>query len=81
MAVSVVSGAIIVVSRSDGRELITRQGHLRLPVHARRTYRLTAGDRLLVLASLGRRFLVVYPMPTLDAMVLAHHDLARREAS
>jgi hypothetical protein len=81
IAVSVVSGAIVVVSRSDGRELITRQGHLRLPVHVRRTCRLTAGDRLLVLASLGRRFLVVYPMSTLDAMVLGHHDLARREAS
>jgi hypothetical protein len=80
ITVSVVSGSIIVVSRDGGREVITRQGHLRLPVHVRRTCRLAAGDRLLVLTSLYPRFLVVYTMSTLDAMVLTHHALGRHEA-
>jgi hypothetical protein len=78
---TVVREAIIVVSRNDGRQAVTRQGHLRLPVEVRRACRLVAGDRLLVLASLGRGFLVVQTMSTLDGMVLAYHARTRRDAS
>jgi hypothetical protein len=73
VAVSVVSGAIVIVSQRDGAHAITRQGHLRLPVAVRRVCRLEAGNRLLLVACADRNLLMAYTMCALEAMVFAYH--------
>lgn len=63
----------IVIVRPGGPELITRQGHLRLPARIRHMCRMTAGDRVLVVvASSG--LIVVYPMAPFGVILLQHHE-------
>jgi len=81
VAVSVVAGAVVVVPQRGGREKITRQGHLRLPLPVRHACHFKAGDRLLMAACPDRGLLVAYPMSALDAMVLAYHATLVSEAS
>jgi hypothetical protein len=81
VAVSVVQGAVVVVPSRKGREVITRQGHLRLPAAVRHLCRLKAGDRLLLAACPDRSLLLAYTMAALDAMVLAYHATLHREVA
>lgn len=73
IAMSVTQGAVVVVSRRDGRHTITRQGHLRLPASVRHVCRLKAGDRLLLAACPDRDLLIAYSMSALNAMVFSYH--------
>jgi hypothetical protein len=74
VAISVVQGFVVVISRPDGRNAVTRQGHLRLPASVRHWSHLNAGDRLLVAACPDQELLAAYPMTAVDAMVLAYHS-------
>jgi hypothetical protein len=73
LALTVTQSAVVAAPNPEGREAVTRQGHLRLPAPIRHLFRLAAGDRLLLAACHDRGFLVVYPIAILDAMVLAYH--------
>jgi hypothetical protein len=76
-ALSVIRETIVVISRPDGVESITRQGHLRLPARIRHTCRLASGARLLIAATpAAKNFIVVYTMPSLEAILLRHHTNA-----
>lgn len=75
----VFQGIIIVVTCPDGPEIITRQGHLRLPTPVRLSCRLKAGTRLLVAASRNHDLLSVYTTSALDTMLLAYHASLRSE--
>lgn len=61
----------LIVVRQGGPETITRQGHLRLPVHVRHGCHLKTGDRLLLAALVDTRLLLVFAKAALDALVLA----------
>jgi hypothetical protein len=73
ITISVVQETIIAISRSDGAELITRQGHLRLPARIRHACRLTPGARLLIAAAPAKNFIAAYTMPLLETILLKHH--------
>jgi hypothetical protein len=73
LALTVTRGAVVAKPDPEGREAVTRQGHLRLPAPIRHLFRLAAGDRLLLTPCPDRGFLVVYPIAILDAMLLAYH--------
>lgn len=73
VAFSLTAGAIMVVSRPEASEAITRQGHLRLSASLRHASRLKPGDRLLVAAYPHAGLLVAYTAAALDQMVLAYH--------
>jgi len=64
-------GSGLIVVRHGGPETITRQGHLRLPVHVRHVCHLKTGDRLLLAALVDARLLLVFTKAALDAIVLA----------
>jgi hypothetical protein len=72
ITIAAVAGVVVVVSKSDGRHWVTRQGHLRLPAAIRHACHLAAGDRLLVLACPDPGILVACSPAAVDAMVLAH---------
>jgi hypothetical protein len=74
-------GALVVAAHPDGRETVTRQGHLRLPADLRHSWRLNPADRLLVAAHPHQGLLVVYTMPALDAMVSSYHSWIAAEVS
>ena len=74
-------GAVVVAAHPDGREAVTRQGHLRLPADLRHSMRLKPGDRLLVVAHPYQGLVVAYTMPALDAMVLGYHSSMAGEVS
>src|SRR5215207_3428423 len=61
IAISVMQGAVVVVSHREGRNTVTGQGHRRLPASVRHRSRLKAGDRLLLAACPDRDLLVAYP--------------------
>ena len=73
VAVTLATGAIMVVSRPGAHAAVTRQGHLRLPASIRSACRLQPGDRLLVAAHPDAGLLVAYTTSALDHMVLAYH--------
>jgi hypothetical protein len=77
IAFSLTAGAIMVVSRPDANEAITRQGHLRLSASMRHASRLKPGDRLLVAAYPHAGLLVAYTTADLDQMVRAYHTTHR----
>jgi hypothetical protein len=67
-------GAVVVAAHPDGREAVTKQGHLRLPADLRHSLRLNPGDRLLVAAHPAQGLVVAYTMPVLDTMVSGYHS-------
>jgi hypothetical protein len=81
VSISTVKGKLIVVTRSDGPDSITRQGHLRLPAPIRHTCRLEPSAQLLVAAFPDRGLLAAYSGSALDAMVLAYHECLRSEVT
>lgn len=74
VAVTLAAGAIMIASRPDAREAVTRQGHLRVPASIRRACRLQPGERLLVAAHPDAGLLVAYTTSALDQMVLTFHS-------
>jgi hypothetical protein len=72
ITIAAVSGVVVVVSNTDGRHSVTRQGHLRLPADIRHACHLAVGDRLLILACPDPGLLVACAPAAVDAMVLAY---------
>ncbi len=66
------SGTISVRPNSSGRDMITRQGHVRLPARVRYACGLRTGDRLLVVGCPSADLLIAYTIPTLDALFQQH---------
>jgi hypothetical protein len=64
--------SISVTPSSAGRDMITLQGHIRLPARVRRACGLRTGDRLLVVAHPADDLLTAYTMSTLDALFHQH---------
>lgn len=62
-------GLLLVAASRQGVFSLTGQGHLRLPVAARRWCGLGTGDRVLLVAEPDQGLLVVHPPAALDAMV------------
>ena len=81
ISINVVQGVVIVVTRSRGPGIITRQGHVRLPASVRHSCRLAPGARLLVAAYPDHDLLAVYTTSALEAMLLAYHVSLRKEVS
>jgi hypothetical protein len=71
--ISAMPGAGVCVVRRNGREAITRQGHLRLPARVRHSLRLKGGERLLLLALTEDDVLLAYLASALDDMVVTYH--------
>jgi hypothetical protein len=64
----------IVVARTGRTVRINPRGHLRLPLTVRRSCRVSAGDRVLVVANRRRGELLVIPMATVDDMVILYRQ-------
>jgi hypothetical protein len=52
---------------------VTRQGHLRIPATIRHGYRLTGGERLLIVAHPDEGVLIAYTPMAIDRMTTAYH--------
>jgi hypothetical protein len=65
--------AISVVAGRPGRQAIAGDGYLRLPAGIRSIARLRPADRLLAVACPDADLLMLYPMPLVETMILAHH--------
>jgi hypothetical protein len=78
VAISVITGGILVVASPDGRHEVTRQGHLGLPAPLRHLFQLRAGDRLLVAAFREPGYLLTHPIAALDQMILTYLATAGR---
>jgi AbrB family looped-hinge helix DNA binding protein len=75
----VVSGALLVLSGSDGGHAVSRQGRIRLPAALRCSFNVQAGDRLLLNAIPDRGLLVVYTASAVDHMVVAYHRSMQKQ--
>lgn len=64
---------LVIHADPHGLFAITSQGHLRLPADARHCAQLTPGDRVLLVADLAGRRLVVHPPTALDLIVTRLH--------
>jgi hypothetical protein len=73
VAISMIPAAGVLVVRRNGPDVITSQGHLRLPAPIRHGLRLRANDRLLLLALVHDDVLVAYLASALEDMVSAYH--------
>lgn len=62
-------GLITIRVAVDGVHRIDDQGHLRLPLAARRRCRLATGDRVLLAANPATGMVVAYPLPVLDELL------------
>jgi hypothetical protein len=69
-------GLLLVLANPQGVFSLTRQGHLRLPIAARRWCGMEAGDRVFLVADPDEGRLVVHPPAALDAMVAWLHATA-----
>lgn len=69
LAIGERGGIVALTADPDGPVAVTRQGHLRLPVHVRRWCALAPGARVLLAAEPADSLLVVYPPAALDALV------------
>jgi hypothetical protein len=74
ITIGVDRSAGIVVVRRGGPDAVTKQGHLRLPVRARRAGRIPDGARLLLMARPADQTLVIYTPRALDAMASAYEE-------
>jgi hypothetical protein len=66
------SRLLVATAEQSGSFAVSRQGHLRLPVEARRWCGLSAGDRVLLAADTADGVLLIYPPAALDVLVSAH---------
>jgi hypothetical protein len=73
------TAAITVVTEHPGRQTIAADGYLRLPAGIRHAIRLRPADRLLAVACPEVDLLMLYPMPVLETMILAHHRASSGE--
>lgn len=74
VAMREVGGLVVITADEDGASVVTRQGHLRLPLAVRRWCALPAGMRVLVTAAPEAGRLVVHPAAALDSMLTWLHD-------
>lgn len=73
ITISTIPRSGIVLVRSRGGHSVTQQGFLRLPADIRHACRISAGDRLLVVAHPDEQALVIYTPFGLDTMTAAYH--------
>lgn len=64
----------LVTKSAAGGDTLTKQGHLRVPPWIRRVYHLTAGSRILMVASRDHGLCALYPAVVLDDVLSAYHD-------
>lgn len=74
VALSPGADTVTITPQSTAADVITSQGHVRLPARIRHACRLAVGDRLLVVADPDHDRLIAYIMSAVDAMI------ARRDA-
>ncbi len=74
LAISETGGLFVVEADRRGVFAVIPQGHIRLPATIRHWCRLTAGDRVLLVADPDAGRLVVHPPAALDAMVGTVHE-------
>ncbi|MFD9735687.1 hypothetical protein [Umezawaea sp. NPDC059074] len=79
ISIAAARGAMVLVTRNNGPDTVTRQGHLRLPAPVRHSCRIKTGARLLVAALPEQDMLLIYPSSTVDAALLAYHQSLRDE--
>jgi hypothetical protein len=78
LAMTLVAGSVLVVAHDDATVRVGNDGYLRLPVGVRRACRLTAGDRVLLVAEPTTGRLLLHPPAALGALLDAHHaDILR----
>ncbi|WP_300017736.1 AbrB/MazE/SpoVT family DNA-binding domain-containing protein [Pseudonocardia sp.] len=73
LALTLVSGSVLVVARDDATARVGNDGYLRLPVGVRRACRLMPGDRVLLVADPSAGRLLLHPPAALGALLDAHH--------
>ncbi|MEU7925064.1 hypothetical protein [Micromonospora sp. NPDC049107] len=73
VSISTLPEAGIVIIRRSGSDAVSGRGHLRLPARVRHRLRLSAGDRLLLLALVHDDILLAYLASAIDRMVTALH--------
>ncbi|MDP9792926.1 hypothetical protein J2S43_001438 [Catenuloplanes nepalensis] len=82
LKISVHHHVLIVEADSAGTAAVTARCRLQLPASVRHRCRLSSGDRVLTAAWPDHGLLVLYPKPTLDALLLEYHGRhAAEEAS
>lgn len=78
LALTLVSGSVLVVANVNSTARIGNDGYFRLPVGVRRACRLAAGDRVLLVAEPATGRLLLHPPAALGALLDAHHaDILR----
>ncbi|MGK3206854.1 hypothetical protein [Amycolatopsis sp. MEPSY49] len=80
VSIDTVKGELIIIRRCDGADIITGQGHVRLPARVRHLCRLEPGGRVLVTAFPTHDVLAVYTDSALDAMLHVYHEVLRDES-
>jgi hypothetical protein len=63
-------GLLVVIADPHGVFTLTKQGHLRLPAHARRTAGVSSGDRVFLTADVAKQTVTVFPPIALDRLIL-----------
>lgn len=81
LALTLVSGSVLVVAHHDAKAHVGNDGYLRLPVGVRRAVRLVPGDRVLLVADPPAGRLLLHPPAALDALLDAHHNAILRGAT
>jgi hypothetical protein len=59
----------LVTVQAGGPDMITRDGHLRLPARIRHACKLSAGERLFVTVTAAPPVVAVYPMATIETII------------
>src|SRR4051795_12859183 len=72
LALTLRGGSVLVIGDPEASLRVGRDGHLRLPVGVRRSCRLDAGDRVLLVAEPAADRLFLHPPTALSALLDAH---------
>jgi hypothetical protein len=67
------AGLVVITADPGGRNSLTGEGHVRVPVTIRRWCGLQPGWRVLLVADPADARLVVHPAAALDALISRHH--------
>ncbi|NQE85966.1 hypothetical protein [Nocardia terpenica] len=80
LAIEVAGRTIIVRQDPNGDRRLTGRGHLLLPAVCRHRCQITPGERVLVAASVRRKFLLIYPMRVIEQALSSLHERAMNGA-
>ncbi|GAA3224104.1 hypothetical protein GCM10017691_11790 [Pseudonocardia petroleophila] len=73
LALTLVSGSVLIVAHDDATARVGNDGYVRLPVGVRRACRLVPGDRVLLVADPPAGRLLLHPPAALGALLDTHH--------